>query len=163
MNFMNIFGGSNLGRQFFKDDLSEKAKPRKALVDKIAALKKELAGLSTKPVKDVDAEIKKAETKLNELREKRGELLAVDHQNREALLKQIKMAETELKSQTPVIVANCRRALYDRVKSKTLLTNDESRLAKALFDELTGLTNCLDDAAILKSVADIENRAAAGL
>ncbi len=163
MNFGDLIANSTLGKKLFRDDLSERSKVRKELVESISALHKKLKNLPTVRIVEIDTEIKRTEQKLKEMKSKRSELVELENKARQSILDQIKLNEAALRKQAPAVVLKAIYSIHDRLNSRTLITVQQSALAKSLLEELNALITCLDDDFILKSVSDIESKAAVNL
>lgn len=161
MNIQKLLSNSSIMQGIFKTDLKDKSKGRGDLVKKIDALRKELANLSTKPISDIEADIKKTEIQLAKLKEQRVSLIIADRTARDTLSKQIKAAEHELKRECPIIVGNAIELIHERIKTKSVLLERDSVAVNGLLNDLNSLVFCTDEEKIMAKVADIEARAAA--
>lgn len=163
MNLRDLIGKSAIGQKLLQEDLKDRAKDRKVIVDQIATLKKQLSELSTKPIASVEAEIKKVEAQLAQLRDKRSKLIIDDQHARNEINRQIKQAEAELSRNAPIVVASAMSSIHERLRAKSSLLHEEGVLVKSLLSELEGLVFCLDDEKVMRAVQDIESRAASVL
>lgn len=153
--FEKLFTGSKLADELFKNDLTEKSEDRKACLARIDQLKTELNKLPTKKLAESEKAIADAVLKLDIARREYADLSAtIERQHRE-ISKALKAEELKLTELTPLVVLQTIGKLNEKVKSGSLRLASV-RQASEIYDELFKLVRIVDDALLMRRLAEID-------
>jgi hypothetical protein len=153
--FEKLLTGSKLADELFKTDLAEKSEDRKACVSRINQLKIELDKLPTKKQAEAEKVIADAALKLEIARREYADLSATIERHHREINKALKAEEKKLTELAPLVVLQTTGKLNEKVKSGSLRLGSVHQASK-FYDELFNLVHIVDDALLLRRVAEID-------